>query len=146
MDPRNRELFGRVREKAHFEGQDAGMNRQLGDLADAVNEDERQKTHVGDFDFSNGKYQYFLIEWPGQAQAAVLRGQILPRKNPVYIVMHFSTDAQGIAEKLIGIYSTAAPQKEERFKDIMGYVKMDDFEAEGYVRSMLLETLDAKLG
>ena len=144
MNPRNRELFRRVREKAHFEGQLQACNRQISSLADAVNEDGREIFHVGDFDFSNGKYQYFLIEWPG-VQAVVCRRQAIPKKEVVYIAMDFSIDAEGTAEELRGVYSTAVPQKEERFKGVMGYVKMDAPDTEEYVRGMLLETLDSRL-
>jgi hypothetical protein len=142
LNPENVELFRRIRERVYERGCDTGPR--VEDFADLMNGDQERKIfHIGDSEFANETFYYYLMEWNGQA--VIYKGEVRPGKKPIFTLMDFSTDSGGIAERLQGIYSTAVPKKEERFNKILGYLAVDDHRAEDYVKSVLLEALDSEL-
>jgi hypothetical protein len=142
VSTRNKELFRKVREKAYSDGK-LESGTVMNSLANVVNENENKVYHIGNFGFSDGNYQYYLMEWKGDNQAVVCRKEIVDGRRPVGILMDFATDAEGVAERFIGIYSNATPKKEERFEDMLGIVAARNPDRE--IKEMLLETLDARL-
>jgi len=140
MKPENRELFRRLREKASLEGI-VTADTIVGSLPPLLNSTEHETVYLGKFRFADSETDYYLVEWTGEA--AVCRVEAIgDTAPPVYTLVDFDTDEEGLPVRLRAVYSSAAPKTMET--DPIGPVCIEASEEDSYIKGMLLETLDAQ--
>ena len=149
MNKKNKELFARLKAKAHL-WDIPYEDEKLDGLADLVNEAEHKTLSLG-VKRSEAGYtssDYVFLEWEGQALIAVKTP--LFENPPNYIIYDFKTNSKGDAIDFQGVYSTISSKYaggSTRFQGKMSPASMegkDTPKGQEFLDALFTEALNAK--